>query len=134
MHGPHAHGAADDEDRDGDRPLAMLERLANKLPEAARKKILDLAYEAQKRSITLRADAQRAKLELERSLQQELPDTDTVLKHMDKVGQLKTEVRKVWMKARLEATKLLTPEQREQLKRYAHGDFRREHHEPEPAH
>jgi Spy/CpxP family protein refolding chaperone len=120
-------GEQHDEPADDTRHAGALERMAEKLGLAspARKKIQDLNYEARKRAIALKAEAERAKLELERALEQDLPDTDGILKQMDKVGQLKTEFQKVWMKARLEASKLLSPEQREQLKRFSQGDFRR---------
>jgi Spy/CpxP family protein refolding chaperone len=132
MHAKHAPGEQHDEPGADTRHAGILERMADKLGLAnpARKKIQDLNYEARKRAIALKAEADRAKLELERALEQDMPDTDGILKQMDKVGQLKTEFQKVWMKARLEASKLLTPEQREQLKRFSEGDFRRTPSQP----
>jgi Spy/CpxP family protein refolding chaperone len=124
-HGDHdmgGHAMLGGSEHDDDKAAAMIEHLMEKLgvSEPVHKKIDDLLYEAKKRAIALRADAERAHLELEHSLSQDAPDTDAVLKQMDKVGQARTELMKVWMKVRLEGAKLLTPDQRAQLKHLMH--------------
>ena len=101
----------------------MIEKLG--LADPARKKIQDLKHEASKRAVALKAEADRVKLDLEHALERDMPDSQGVLKQVDKIDQLETEFGNVWMKAQLAASKLLTAEQREQLRRLSQGDFRR---------
>jgi Spy/CpxP family protein refolding chaperone len=130
MHGP-GHGP-----EGGEHEAMLLAHLADvvELSAPLRKKVDELVYEAEKRAIGLRADAERAGLELHHALDQDVPDADVVLKQLDKVGQLETELRKLWMKARLDAGKLLTPEQRERLRHFAHGEFGMQHHDEHAEH
>jgi Spy/CpxP family protein refolding chaperone len=126
-HGNHADQTHHDPAHDEGKPAGALERMIDKLglADPARKKLQDLSYEADKRAKALKAEADRSKLELEHALEQDMPDANGVMKQMDKLAQLKAEFSKVWIKAELEASKLLSPEQREQLKRFSQGDFRR---------
>jgi Spy/CpxP family protein refolding chaperone len=125
MMGPHGHPMGEPGEH-----MQMVEHMLDKLnvAEPVRKKIEDLLYDAKKRAIALRADADRAHLEVEHLLAQDLPDADAVMKQMDKAGQARLEMMKVWMKARLDAAKLLTPEQRAQLKHFMHGEMDGEEH------
>ncbi len=119
------HGDADcpmkgghgDED-DGARGLGQFEQMIDQLglPEATHKKIKDLAYEAEKQSIAVRAELEQAKLEMHHLMEQDKTDNDAVLKQLDKVGQLKNDLAKIRMRAWLEARKLLSPEQRKKMR------------------
>jgi Spy/CpxP family protein refolding chaperone len=119
----HGHGGMMGDHDDGDQPgmhMAMFEHMADELglPDATRKKIKDMLYEAQKQSITLHADLEQAKLELQHMMDQDKPDTEAVLKQFDKVAQAKTALAKVGMRTMLEAQKLLTPEQRKKVREH----------------
>jgi Spy/CpxP family protein refolding chaperone len=131
MMGPHAPHMGEPGEH-----MQMMEHLLDKLnvAEPVRKKIEDLLYDAKKRAITLRADADRAHLEVEHLLAQDLPDADAVMKQMDKAGQARLEMMKIWVKARLDAAKLLTPEQRAQLKQFMHSEMHDGPHGPDHAH
>ncbi len=96
----------------------MFEHMADELglPDATRKKIADLVYEAKKQGIALRADLEQAKLELHRLMEQDKPDTEAILKQFDKVGQVKNELAKLRLRTMLQVQQLLTPEQRKKAR------------------
>ncbi|MFI5308778.1 MAG: Spy/CpxP family protein refolding chaperone [Polyangiales bacterium] len=120
---PYMHG--DDDDGHG-MHMRRLEQIAGELglSDAVRKNVKDAIYDATKQGIALGADLAQARLELGRLLDQDKPDSDAVLKQVDKVGQLRTELVKVRIRTMLKIMGMLTPEQRKKLKQHPHGGFR----------
>jgi Spy/CpxP family protein refolding chaperone len=104
----------------GDKHFEHLLRMTAGMGAAETARIKELVYEAQKQSITLSADLERAVLDLHHMMAQDKPDADAVLKQMDKAGQLKTELKKVHVRLMLEATKSMTPEQRRKFRERMH--------------
>jgi Spy/CpxP family protein refolding chaperone len=108
-------------------PMDHMDQMGNRmadmlgLPDATRKKLNDIGYEAEKQSIAIRADLEQAKLDMSRLMAQEKPDSDLILKQVEKMGQLKTELKKIHVRAMLECRKLLTPDQRKKMEDHMHG-------------
>jgi len=98
--------------------LRMIERMADELglPEATRKKIQDLVYEAKKQAIPMHSELEQATLELQRAMDQDKPDTDAVLKLFDRVSQAKSALARLHLRTMLDVQKLLSPEQRKKLR------------------
>jgi Spy/CpxP family protein refolding chaperone len=137
--GPMGHGEEGDDDCDGEScpmhhgrggdgdhhgmGLEKLEHLVDELglSDAARKSVKDAIYEATKQGITLGAELAQARLELGRLMEQDKPAEDAVLKQLDKMGQLHTELMKLRVRTLLKIQALLTPEQRKKLRQHGHG-------------
>jgi Spy/CpxP family protein refolding chaperone len=103
--------------------LRMLEHVVDDLglSEAARKNVRDAIYEATKQAITLGAELAQTGLELRRLMEQDKPDVEAVLKQVEKIGQLRTELMKLHVRTVLKIEQLLTPDQRKKLRGRMHG-------------
>jgi Spy/CpxP family protein refolding chaperone len=86
--------------------------------EATLAKIKDLAYKAETDAIAIRAEMQRAELELKRLMDQDKPDTAAVMRQVEQVGAVETRMRKNRTQLLLAVRELLTPEQRARLTRW----------------
>lgn len=74
-------------------------------------RIEELSYNTQKELIRLQSEAQQAQLELQRLMQSDNPDRQSVMNQAERLGQLQTEMRKLRLQQRLEIQQILTPEQ-----------------------
>jgi hypothetical protein len=119
-----AHGGAA---AGSDEPSSLLDRMATGLglSEPVRSKIRGLNEQAKQRALALKAEGDQAKRELAEALDKHMPDHEVIAKHMDRIADLRHQLGTVWAKAQSEASKLLTEQQRERLKRLAQGDLRR---------
>lgn len=118
--------------RKGDGPraemnLRMLERAAERLEldDATLTAIKDQVYEAEKAGIDLKAQLERAKLELRRVLDQDTPAKGDVMSRIDEVGRLETALRKHQIGLMIDVKAMLTPEQRKALKKMTRRGERR---------
>jgi Spy/CpxP family protein refolding chaperone len=124
---PMMHGRGDDDDDEHPgKEMRRMEHIAGELglSDAVRKQVKDAIYDATKQSIALAAEVAQARLETRRLLEQDKPDAEAVLKQVDKVGQLKTEMAKVRVRTMLKIMGMLTPEQRKKLKQHPHFGVR----------
>jgi Spy/CpxP family protein refolding chaperone len=98
--------------------LEVLEDAAEKIGADAQTiaKIKDLAYNANKELIDLRAEMERAHLEMKRLMDLDSPDEKLILQQIDKTGAVEIKLRKNRISLILAVRKLLTPEQRTKLK------------------
>jgi Spy/CpxP family protein refolding chaperone len=96
----------------------VLEELADKIgaDEKTVVKIKDLAYTANKDLIDLRAEMERAHLEMRKFMDSDAPDEGAIMKHIEKAGAVEIKLRKNRIGLILAVRKLLTPEQRTKLK------------------
>ena len=100
----------------------MLERAAAKigLDDNTLRLIKDKVYTAKKQSIPLKAELETTELELRRALDSDAPDRATVMKLVDSVGTLKTQLTKVKLGVMLDIKGMLTQEQIGKLKAMRH--------------
>lgn len=108
--------------RDGPRAelnLRLLERSAEQLglDEATLDRIKTRVYEAEKTGIDLKARLELAKLDLRRALDDDETAKAEVMKRIDDVGRLETELRKHQVGLMIDVRAMLTPEQREALRK-----------------
>lgn len=98
--------------------LKTLDRIAPQLgvEDAVLAQIKTRVYEAEKRSIELKAQLELAKLEMHRALDAESPDKAAVMGHIEAVGRLHTDLRKHEVGLMLDVRAMLTPEQRKTLR------------------
>ena len=90
----------------------------------AREKLKNLNATASKRAQALKAEADQTRLELSEALAKDLPDQDHMAQHTQHVDTLASYLGELWTKAEEHLSKLLSPEQRERLKRWLQGDLR----------
>lgn len=76
-----------------------------------------LSYGANRDAIGIRADLQRAQLDLQQWMHESRPDAKKVLPQVDVVGALETKLRKNHVQLALSVGELLTVEQREKLRK-----------------
>ena len=88
-------------------------------------KIKDLAYNANKELIGLRAEMERAHLEMKRLMDLDSPDEKLILQQIDKTGAVEIKLRKNRISLILAVRKLLTPDQRTKLKQLMEERMRR---------
>ena len=81
------------------------------------KQIKDKAYKADQDAIKLRADLDSARLEMRRMMDEDKPDQAKVLKQVEVVGGLETELKKNRIRLLLSVRELLTPDQRKKLQK-----------------
>jgi Spy/CpxP family protein refolding chaperone len=86
------------------------------LTDEQREKILDLQTEARKEIIRKRAEVATLKVDLRALLRQDEPDMAEVEDLVRRIARIKGDIRAREIRLRLEIRKLLTPEQREELK------------------
>ncbi len=86
-----------------------------KLTAEQRRKLRDIRDDLARRVIKTRADLAVARLDLARGLRSELPDRSQIEGQIDALATLQASLMKSAASARLEARKVLTPEQRRQL-------------------
>lgn len=79
------------------------------------KQIKEMVYEANRKVVDLRADVQRARLELQHLMNADEPDKAKVLKLVEDLGRKETRVHKNRIELMLSVRALLTPEQRRRL-------------------
>ena len=77
--------------------------------------IKTLIYNANKEAIDLRADLQRAHLDLGQQLDQDKPDAKKIMQTADQIGAAESKLRKNRLQLLLSVRDLLTPEQRTKL-------------------
>jgi len=96
----------------------VLEDLADKIGADSQTitKIKDLAYNANKELIDLRAEMDRNQLEMRRLMDLDSPDEKAITSQIDKIGAVEIKLRKNRINLLLSVRKLLTPEQRTKLK------------------
>lgn len=99
------------------RPEA-LEELADKIGANSQTiaKIKDLAYNANKELIGLRAEMDQNHLEMKRLMDLDSPDDQAIIAQIDKIGAVEIKLRKNRINLLLAVRKILTPEQRTKLK------------------
>lgn len=99
------------------RPEA-LEELADKIGADSQTiaKIKDLAYNANKELIALRAEMDQNHLEMKRLMDLDSPDEKAIIAQIDKIGAVEIKLRKNRINLLLAVRKVLTPEQRTKLK------------------
>ena len=85
------------------------------IDETTRQAIQGLVEEARTRGRETRASLKQARTELRGLLEQDSPDEAAVMQHAERLGALRTEVRKNRLRAMLQIRALLTPEQRQAL-------------------
>jgi len=99
------------------RPEA-LEEMADKIGADSQTiaKIKDLAYNANKELIGLRAEMDQNHLEMKRLMDLDSPDDKAIIAQIDKIGAVEIKLRKNRISLLLAVRKILTPEQRTKLK------------------
>lgn len=99
-------------------PTHFLTEVAQKIgvKDEVLKKIKNLAYETRKKMISLRAKLDLARLELHRILDNRQSTESMVTSQVDKMGALKTTLKKTRILMLFRIKKLLTPEQEKKLK------------------
>lgn len=99
--------------------LRLLERSAEQLglDEATLDRIKNRVYEAEKTGIDLKARLELAKLDLRRALDDDETAKAEVMKRIDDVGRLETELRKHQVGLMIDVRAMLTPDQREALRK-----------------
>ncbi|MEE2901507.1 MAG: periplasmic heavy metal sensor [Myxococcota bacterium] len=96
----------------------LLERAADKigLDDSTLEQIKDKIYRGQKESIEIEAELKSAKLDLSRELDSASPDRAKVMGLLDRVGDLKTRLKKQRVGLMLDVRSMLSPAQIKQLK------------------
>jgi len=109
----------------------MVDRLADKLglEDQVARSLKELAYEAQEKAIELGAEVRQARLKLRRMLDSDNPDEGDVLDQVERVGELKTALKKHRVRLMLAVRRQLTPEQLRSLKQL----MRKRHHKERGA-
>ncbi|MBI5508323.1 MAG: periplasmic heavy metal sensor [Deltaproteobacteria bacterium] len=79
--------------------------------------IKDKSYKSDQEAIKLRADLDSARLEMRRLMDEDKPDPAKVMKQIDAVGNLETELKKNRVRLLLSVRELLTPDQRKKLQK-----------------
>ncbi len=79
--------------------------------------IEDLKYKADKERIDIDYKIKKGRLELERLMDEDKPDKARILKQVDKLGQLNTQLKKNRVGLMLDIRTLLTPQQWEKMER-----------------
>jgi len=87
------------------------------LDAATLKKIKDLSFAANKEAIDVRAELERAHLDLRQMMDETNPDAKKVMKQVEIVGAAETKLRKNRVQLMLSVRELLTPEQRQKLRK-----------------
>jgi len=87
-----------------------------KLDEATVTQLKERVYSAEKEGIDLKAQLERARLELRRALDSNDPDRAAVMRQIDEVGSLHTAIRKHKTGLMLDLRGMLTVEQRQELR------------------
>lgn len=82
---------------------------------AVQEKIKETAYAAEKEQIQIRAKLDTARLDLRRAMDASEPDVKKVIRQVEAVGALETEMKKVRVRLMLTVRSMLTAEQRAKL-------------------
>ena len=85
------------------------------IDETTRQAIQGLVEEARTRGRETRASLKQARTDMRELLEQDSPDEAAIMQHAERLGALRTEVRKNRLRAMLQIRALLTPEQRQAL-------------------
>ena len=86
------------------------------LPAATMKRIRELAFDAEKKVIEIDSHMQGAFLELRRMMDEDKPDTEKIMRQVEKIGTFDIRLRQEQLRLLLQVRELLTPEQREKLR------------------
>ncbi len=78
-------------------------------------RLKELAHQAKKESISLKADLKVLYLDLKKSMHADSPDEKQVMTLVEKIGSLEIQLKKKHVRLLLSIRKLLTPEQREKM-------------------
>ena len=97
----------------------MIDMLATELgvADSVVKQVKDKAYKADQEAIKLRADLDSGRLEMRRLMDEDKPDAAKVMKQIEVVGALETELKKNRIRLLLSVRELLTPDQRKKLEK-----------------
>lgn len=106
----------------------MEERL--KLTDDQKKRVEDIRFSHQKKSITMRAEVESAHLDLERLLDADPPDQRAINNQIDRLAQLRAGLARDRVAGMLEVRALLTPEQRQEWRTMHRGMHGWGHHGP----
>ncbi len=90
------------------------------------KKLKNLHYDAQEKSIDIRAQVQKARLELMKLLDTPKPSRSAVFSQLEKISRLELEMKKLHVGMMLDVKSLLTPEQFEKLQAF-HAEWKAKH-------
>ena len=115
---PEASGEQPGRSRHAGPPAArFIEKHAEQLgiDETTRQAIQSLVEEARTGGREIRTSLKQARTEMRRLLEQDSPDEAAVMQHAERIGALRTEVRKNRLRAMLQIRALLSPEQRQAL-------------------
>jgi Spy/CpxP family protein refolding chaperone len=95
----------------------MIERVGAEIgiSAAVREKIKETAYAAEKEQIQIRAKLDTARLDLRRAMDATEPDVKKVIRQVEAVGALETEMKKARVRLMLTVRSMLTAEQRAKL-------------------
>jgi Spy/CpxP family protein refolding chaperone len=94
--------------------MEMLEGLD--LPKEQREKIADLREKQERAAIRVRADLQTARLDLRRLTRAEKADRMAINRQIDRIAQLRADMKKARIGMMLDIRALLTPEQQERMR------------------
>ena len=84
-------------------------------------KIKAIRYEAKKEKIKLQAEIRLARLEVNNMMTAEDPSQNAILRGVDNLGKLKTEMKKIEIKKKFAIHQVLTKEQLEKMKKMKKG-------------
>lgn len=99
----------------------MIESMATELgvADAVVVQIRERAYKADQEAIKLRAELDTARLALRRLMDEDNPDVARVMKQVEALGAVETELKKSRIRLLLSVRELLTADQRKKLRRLA---------------
>ena len=115
--------------------VRLLERSAEQLglDEATLARIKDRVYEAEKIGIDLKAQLKLQKLELRRALDDDNHAKADVMKRIEEVGRLETELRKHQIGLMIDVRAMLTAEQRDALRKMTRRGGWKKRGKPHPG-
>jgi len=87
------------------------------LSDEQREAIEDTKFDAQKKIIPLRADIELRRLDLHKEMQSDDPNRNKIMKIVKEISDLELKIKQTEINKRLDIHSILTPEQREELKR-----------------
>ncbi len=97
----------------------MLEKLD--LSEKQKEDIEALQTETQKKIIPIQADIKLKEIDLDNEMNADAPNRDKIMKLTEEISDLELKIKQTRIDQKLKVHALLTPEQREQMKKMHHG-------------
>lgn len=97
--------------------VGMVEKLAAEigLKGEALDKVKELAYQAEKQGVRLKAKIKESYIDLKKLMHDKNPNKQKIMEHVEKTGRLEIQLRKNHVELLLSIRELLTPEQREKM-------------------